>query len=910
MSNEEFSLFANFQEIINRKSLIETIDKPNAIDIFNIFNSTTNNENNNLIDLNNIKNYEKSHTQLFPLKLKDKLYISLNRNDNKVNRTNFFNDSFFHDILSSTELKESFENINANKNFIIKSNEVISNSSIYFCYPILKELEKDNKMKKVAEKLEEQIKSLNPIQKENIPLISSICQVPKEINNIKYFRKVKANGDSFYISFIYQYIRKIISQGDVSIITHILNLDKEYHILNPSTIVSVQPGNIGDVYIKETESLNSSDLKYLAQAFSYLGIIYSFLTANKSGIKDAINMYDLAFAYDKIFGQLLCLFMKSNIKNFLSKNSDKFNKDEYYLKNKLIPENYFAFGNKFNYESYIKDILEINQTEPSLFIISIVPYIFNVTLNLYINEKGTNNPEDGSQLIKLVLNPDKNMDINILYTSYSYHIIESDIDKDIPKDNIKIKVDICNILNYTRQGNEDIEKYKNEYIMKFQKEEECIICKKNEYIIILNISKAPICFTCFKTMVENVLIQRYHYMLKERFNFIEYYLKEIPLLYQENTNDYIYLSSTEFFCIFNKNLFTYFQDLINNICDLCGEYIKDKKIVHKKCGCKYCLDCAKKECGKTLYFNKFEKNIIYKDSTINCKCGTNINKLDYASQIYNMLYGEEKISYEKEAEKRINDYISKYCMLCGIKLGKNVIGSQKKNYFKCVVDFDLNKSNLNNEHILCEICYKQSMNNKDILCIICDIRHTFKDKLDKSKISKKNNQSKHSINRDESQNIKKAEDEDNKEEIKNKKIEENKIQDNKEIEKNKKNKIQKEGSNKKLKIEIKENKIDIKNKVKDGENQKKKEESNSGKDFKKSEEEISNKKAGQINKINSIDNKSSQSNRNTSNSEQKENEFGKSSDSRNNNSNVATDGKDKKNRIGCISCKGESCIIY
>ena len=111
MSNEEFSLFANFQEIINRKSLIETIDKPNAIDIFNIFNSTTNNENNNLIDLNNIKNYEKSHTQLFPLKLKDKLYISLNRNDNKVNRTNFFKDSFFKNILSSTELKESFENI-------------------------------------------------------------------------------------------------------------------------------------------------------------------------------------------------------------------------------------------------------------------------------------------------------------------------------------------------------------------------------------------------------------------------------------------------------------------------------------------------------------------------------------------------------------------------------------------------------------------------------------------------------------------------------------------------------------------------------------------------------------------------------------------------------------------------------
>ena len=134
----------------------------------------------------------------------------------------------------------------------------------------------------------------------------------------------------------------------------------------------------------------------------------------------------------------------------------------------------------------------------------------------------------------------------------------------------------------------------------------------------------------------------------------------------------------------------------------------------------------------------------------------------------------------------------------GIKLGKNVIGSQKKNYFKCVVDFDLNNSNLNNEHILCEICYKQSINNKDISCVICNIRHTFKDKLDKSKNSIKNNKNKHSINRDDSQNIKNAEDEDNKEEIKNKKIEENKIQDNKEIEKNKKNKIQKEGKRKRI----------------------------------------------------------------------------------------------------------------
>ena len=40
-------------------------------------------------------------------------------------------------------------------------------------------------------------------------------------------------------------------------------------------------------------------------------------------------------------------------------------------------------------------------------------------------------PEDNNQLFKLELNPDKNMDINILYSSYSYHIIECKDDENL-----------------------------------------------------------------------------------------------------------------------------------------------------------------------------------------------------------------------------------------------------------------------------------------------------------------------------------------------------------------------------------------------------------------------------------------------------------------------------------------------
>jgi hypothetical protein len=81
-------------------------------------------------------------------------------------------------------------------------------------------------------------------------------------------------------------------------------------------------------------------------------------------------------------------------------------------------------------------------------------------------------------------------------------------------------------------------------------------------------------------MVDNILIKRYENMLKEKFKFIEFYLKEIPLIHIEDSNKDINLSSNEFFYLFNQNLFTYFRNLIKGICDLCGKFIKNKKIIN------------------------------------------------------------------------------------------------------------------------------------------------------------------------------------------------------------------------------------------------------------------------------------------------------------------------------------------
>ena len=54
---------------------------------------------------------------------------------------------------------------------------------------------------------------------------------------------------------------------------------------------------------------------------------------------------------------------------------------------------------------------------------------------------------------------------------------------------------------------------------------------------------------------------------------------------------------------------------------------------------------------------------------VKCKCGKDIEKNQYASQIYNMLSGEQKRFCEKKAKDRIKDYYDYYCMQCGKKFG-------------------------------------------------------------------------------------------------------------------------------------------------------------------------------------------------------------------------------------------------
>ena len=728
MKGFELSLSKIFQyeELTNNINKFEYIDLPGQVDDFHLL-KTVIKKDNIVINLDNINNFEQSHSQLFPRKENEDNAFNFQEDDSFIelkNKINFIKDSFFNQILSKEESKEMFEKINSNKKFTTKFNKDRYNSSIYFSDVILKEFNKEGKLEGLQDELIRQIEGLNSLQKENKSLISTIYQAPKEIKEIKYYRKIKPNGDSFYISFIYQYIRSLIPVGDGSIITRIINLEREYHILNPIKADSDNLSHLGDKY-SITGTGHLQDLKNLSQAYTYLCIIYNLITV-KNDIITAIKIFDLAFSYDKFFWKLLCLFMKSYIKEFLRKNVEVFDIQEYCIKNNLIPNKYFSIQNqKFDYELYINDNIIIHQKEPTLFIISIVPYIFDATLNLYINEEGSKNYDDINKLNKIVINPDGKIEINILYSSHSYHIIECDIDNDLDI-NEKISFDVCNIFNYTIGNEIKIIEKREEYIDSISGK--CNKCNKEEFIQIKSINNDyPICLNCFKSIIDMILIKRYQNMQKEKFNYIEYYLKEIPLLSLENNNDLINLSSIEFFYIFNQNLFTYFRNIINNICDICGIFEKNK-IIHKICGCRRCFKCAKEECGETIYFTPFEKKYIFNKEIIECKCGKSIKKVDYGSQIFNLLNSDEKDFCETEAKKRTRIYIEKYCMSCGIEIDKNAIGNNDKHFFDInFINKDVNQSEDKIEHRLCHVCFdenkKLSGGEKEINCIICNEKH-------------------------------------------------------------------------------------------------------------------------------------------------------------------------------------------
>ena len=677
-------------------------------------------KNETIIDLKQIKEYDKRNNEKA---IKNNISNSNNLSSFNEKRKNFIEDSFYKNII---ERKSYIININKNiDNFKMLSKQDKSKSSLFYHMQIINQLKQCGELDKAKEHIKEKMgkNDKNEYEKLNYALISPEYEGDKK--NIKCYRRVKANGNSFYISFIFQYFKYLIKRKEESIISEIFYImDKELNEKkadnnnnqqNKNNNQNISEEELGNMYIYN--SIKNSELIYLNQTFSFIALLYNYIVENN--IEEAEKLLNFAFTYEESFANFCVLYMRLQIKQFIRINKNIFTYEAYCKNNKIIDEKYYK-NQEFLYDEYIKDNVLANQMEPSLFIISLVPYAFNVSMNLYINE------QNSYDVINFDLK-EKNIVISILYSSFSYHIIDLNSNTTIEGyDN----ADVADTLNINRK---DLNYFKKDNYVEFiDNGIECQTCKKSNYIKLKNISNSSVCLNCLKNEIDETLIERYKKMKIERFKYIEFYLRDIPLiqLYENDSNYYIFLSPTEFYCIFECNIFTYFRKLIKNTCDTCKKY--KKIIINKNCGCRNCIECAKNEI-KDIYLTEFDKKYLYKNRKIDCRCGKQNDFVEYTLSLYNKFNNEEKKQLQKDIDLKMKLQCRQYCMLCGTKLNSNNIGDSKleKEMIRIKVGEDFV------EHYICEKCNKK---NEGLLCIICQREHKedIKDKIENNE-SKINN---------------------------------------------------------------------------------------------------------------------------------------------------------------------------
>ena len=612
-----------------------------------------------------------------------------------LRRKNFIENTFFEDILKN---KEYFENLHEGENFRMLQDEDKSNSSLYYHIKIISKLSEDGLLGKTEKEMKEKLSNISEYEKENFTIISDefICRGIK--NN--YYKRVKANGNSFYISFAYQYIKYLIQKGEESLISEIFYImDKELSKMNNNNNAKIKVENLGEMYI--SHSIKNNELNDLMKMFCFFTLIYTNMV-NKN-IAEAEKMLEYAFKYEESFGNFFTLFMKLRINHFIEINKDIFTYEKYCKNKKLIDKNYYEEG-KFLYEKYINNYLLINQMEPSLFIISLVPYVFNVSMNLYIKEKNYS-----FEKICFDLKENSQTNISILYSNYSYHIIENYlVDNNTLRD-----LDIANTLDLEKSYFKNFNK--NNYIS--IEDKKCNICNNTKFIIFLkklqNI-KSTICLNCLKNTINEIFIKRYDKMISENFQYLEFYLRDIPLTSNKD-NEFIFLSPPEFYCLFECNICTYFRNLIINLCDLCRNF--KNKIITKECGCKRCLDCAKKEINSNLALTNFEKKYLKKDHFMTCQCNKKNDIVKYSNIINDNLDEEEKMKIKKDIDSKIQQEFKDYCMYCGTNLNNNKIGGE--NLLLDKIKVKINGKLI--EHCICRNCNGKKISSN--ICIICQQKH-------------------------------------------------------------------------------------------------------------------------------------------------------------------------------------------
>ena len=664
----------------------------NNLNYFNIQENNLNNEQNNQkINLKNLKKIDKAHNN----------QVNEYEDINEDKKENFINDIFYSKLeisklknINSFKLNSEFDEETLTLQVDSYLNDILSNNN-----QIIDKVKEDIiKYDDAEDYIKKYIYNISPCYKFE----------KKDIwNEIQCYRNAKNDGDSFYRCFMFSYLEKLIlSKNILEIKKIILFISMEI----------MKPFQYRNAKIKKNE------------AIVILGMLKSSI--EKDDINLGIMTLNRAFCSNNNFCNAMIKYMKMKLANFIIENSDLFDIDEL-INNNIVPKKYFEKEfTIFNYKDILNNRINMMQTDPDFFVFLITPLALMANLKLYINE--------GFDKIQLIHNnsPLQNaLTIELIYSNQKYQIAYS---SSYMNSHINdLSYDIFEHFNY----NDD------NCIKLFCDDLYCDECKKQTKSIILEkIEKDfPICQNCLMNNINNVLLKRIKYLTKENFKCPEYYTRDIELTDpNKNEENVLKLSLPEFKILYGEssNIRSQLIYLMTNSCLLCGNiYNLEDEFIKMNCGCKLCKNCVgnniTKDTNGDIILLNFEKMKSKQKPSI-CICGNPFD-IDFAIPL---LYDDQELeTYKIKANQRLIDYCSRFCMKCGIFDKKNNKGSY--------INVEIIKDNENNDYNCCEekhtLCRKCAKNLSQLIqdkikkeefdensedfsmdCVICNRKHLIK----------------------------------------------------------------------------------------------------------------------------------------------------------------------------------------
>ena len=295
--------------------------------------------------------------------------------------------------------------------------------------------------------------------------------------------------------------------------------------------------------------------------------------------------------------------------------------------------------------------------EPDFFEICLIPYLFDVNMIIYHLDKDITKPKEG--IIKLIDNdyPDLPF-ISLGYFFSSYHRIywsdwvkeEPFIKKIFEEEKFEMKKLIYEIKNNNKKCNK---------------------CKNNEFIILLE-KKIMLCKNCLDDYINSISNSRKEALIKDNYIGLEYYSRSMKLNEENYLNDFEFMELKD-----DYNMINYLQQKLSVMCSKCKNFFTKKNLNNLKCKCLLCDKCLNEMIIQTTkgkkILNVYEKNNLYKMS---CPiCGLLFSYDDAIEHLK-----EIKQSDKDNAIKRMMEYASTLCLICGEKVRKkNINNNNLKN---------------------------------------------------------------------------------------------------------------------------------------------------------------------------------------------------------------------------------------